>query len=286
LNAAGSFLVEIEQTGKVVGATDGICLKISETAAATATSYAMCIASTNNEALHVDTGLSLFDERVTITLANNTGPALAITNPDTTGNTNAVTITPSGTGAGLYIAPQSTGTVGIDIVGVTLSAVPAIRIVGSAGDGWVGAATTGLVHLVNDGALAADASMLRIASSGQPAAANDGACLDIVETGAAQATSYAVKIDSTSNEALHVATGKSLFDECATFTTGLRTQVAITDVADPPTQANMVTAFGAAATAGAGFIGFLNDANGGVNTWLCVSSGTSWYYVAKMTVGA
>ncbi len=286
LNAAGSFLVEIEQTGKVVAATDGICLKISETAAATATSYAVCIASTSNEALHVDTGVSLFDETVSVITSDSSGGALIVTNPDTTANSNAVTINPSGSGAGLYIAPVEIDTVGIKILAVA-STVPMINVDGATGGAaWVGAATTGMVQLSSDGALAADASLLRIASSGQPAGANDGACLEILESGAAQATSYAVKIDSTSNEALHVATGKALFDECATFTTGLRTQVAVTDVADPPTQANMVTAFGAAATAGAGFIGFLNDANGGVNTYLCVSSGTSWYYVAKMTVGA
>jgi hypothetical protein len=202
LNAAGSFLVEIEQTGKVVAATDGICLKISETAAATATSYAVCIASTSNEALHVDTGLSLFDERVTITLADNTGPALAITNPDTTGNTNAVTIAPSGTGAGLQISPQGTTTMAISVVGLASSTVSAVKIDGSAGAGYLGAANVGMLHLVNDGTYAdVAATELYIGNSGVPQNDSLGHCLRIVDTGNAAAGTMAYPVYISSNDA-------------------------------------------------------------------------------------
>lgn len=68
-------------------------------------------------------------------------------------------------------------------------------------------------------------------------------------------------------------------------TAGFKTKTAVTDTANPPTQAELVTAFGAAATAGAGFIGYLNDAGGGTNTYICTSDGTNWFYVL-MTVGA
>ncbi|CAK0752771.1 hypothetical protein CCP2SC5_1900007 [Azospirillaceae bacterium] len=78
-----------------------------------------------------------------------------------------------------------------------------------------------MLRVTNSGNLAnAGASIVRILSSGTVQANSEGICLNIEESGAANATSYAVRIDSTSNEALHVATGKSLFDEQATFTVG------------------------------------------------------------------
>lgn len=283
-NAQDSFICEILSSGNIAGATDGALLNVVESGAAQATTYAVRIASTNNEALHVDAGLSLFDERVTITLADNTGPALAVTNPDTTGNTNAVTITPSGSGAGLLITPQETDTQGLLItVGAASTTVPMIDIDGATAD-WIGGADVGCIDVTCDGALVADASLLRLASSGQPAAANDGICLDIKETGAAQATSYAMRISSTNNEALHVDAGVVLIDEICTVTGGVITKYATTDTANPPTQTELVTAFGAA-NQGAGLIGILNDAGGGANEYICWSDGTNWWYAAG-TVGA
>ena len=284
-NAQDSFVCEILSSGNIAGATDGALLNVVESGAAQATTYAVRISSTNNEALHVDTGLSLFDERVTITLADNTGPALAITNPDTTGNTNAVTITPSGSGAGLLITPQETDTQGLLItVGAASTTVPMIDIDAATAD-WVGGADTGCIDITCDGAVVADATLLRLASSGQPAAPNDGICIDVKESGAAQATSYAVRISSTNNEALHVDAGKVLVDEILTASEGLVTQVSTDDVADPPTQAQMVTAFGAAATKGAGWMGVINDAGGGANIFHVISDGSNYFY-QKYTVGA
>ena len=146
---------------------------------------------------------------------------------------------------------------------------------------WVGAATTGMLDIRSTGALVADGSLVRISSAGNIAAANDGACLEILETGAAQATSYAVKIDSTSNEALHVATGKMLVDEIADFTLGLTVKMADDNVVNgsTPTNAEAITAFGAAATVGDGFIGFIDDANAHANEAMVVSDGTKFWYV-------
>ena len=56
------------------------------------------------------------------------------------------------------------------------------------------------------------------------------------------------------------------------------------NTANPPTQANMVSAFGAASQA-QGMLFYLNDAGGGAAEYLCGSDGTNWWYVA-MTVGA
>lgn len=60
---------------------------------------------------------------------------------------------------------------------------------------------------------------------------------------------------------------------------------AITNVTDAgPTQAEMVTALGAASQ-GSGIIGCIKDANANTNFFICMSNGTSWFY-ATMTKGA
>jgi len=51
-----------------------------------------------------------------------------------------------------------------------------------------------------------------------------------------------------------------------------------------PTQAEMVTALGAA-NQGTGMIGFIKDANADTNFFLCATNGTSWYAI-KLTKGA
>lgn len=66
---------------------------------------------------------------------------------------------------------------------------------------------------------------------------------------------------------------------------GLQVETAVTDTANPPTQAEMVTAFGSAVNAGTGFIGYLNDAGGGTNTYLVMCDGTNYFY-QLLTVGA
>lgn len=80
-------------------------------------------------------------------------------------------------------------------------------------------------------------------------------------------------------------TNSSLFSGVVNCSAGLRTKVALDNVSNPPTQAEMVTAFGAAATTGAGFIGIINDNNGGTAEYLCWSDGTNYFYAAG-TVGA
>jgi len=67
------------------------------------------------------------------------------------------------------------------------------------------------------------------------------------------------------------------------FPAGLQTLVSTGNVNDTiPSSAEAVTAFGAAATTGAGFIALINDAAGDVNNYLVFSNGTS-YYALKFT---
>ena len=52
------------------------------------------------------------------------------------------------------------------------------------------------------------------------------------------------------------------------------------NTANPPTQAQLVTAFGVAADRGAGYIGILDDNAGNANVYLAASNGVRWWYVA------
>jgi hypothetical protein len=190
--------------------------------------------------------------------------------------------------------------IGLTIAGPQAQTAPMLKLDPTTGTGWVGAAGVGMIQITHDTALAAtDAAQVLLTASD---AIDDsrGHCLRIVDssnvTGTMGYPVYIASNDATmggvyistnaAGAALTVAAGTASFAGLVTCTAGLKTKVATTDVEDPPTQANMVTAFGAAATAGAGFMGVINDANGGTNVWLCVSDGTNWFYAAKLTVGA
>jgi hypothetical protein len=147
-----------------------------------------------------------------------TGPCLALVQ-DATGAAQSFTIATAGTGTAVTITNSVVTGTGLTIVGPASQTASQLILDGTTGS-WLGAATTGLLHITTDGALVADASCIRVYSHGNIAAANDGYALEIVEDGSAQATSYAVRIASTSNEALHVDTGLSLFDENITIAAG------------------------------------------------------------------
>ena len=62
--------------------------------------------------------------------------------------------------------------------------------------------------------------------------------------------------------------------------TGIRTKYATTNTANPPTNAECITAFGAVATVGSGFIGILNDNGGNTNEYLVFCDGTTYWHIA------
>lgn len=59
---------------------------------------------------------------------------------------------------------------------------------------------------------------------------------------------------------------------------GLRIRVSTANTANPPTDAELDTAFGTPAEVGKGFVALLNDANGGTNEYYVWSDGTNWFY--------
>lgn len=60
---------------------------------------------------------------------------------------------------------------------------------------------------------------------------------------------------------------------------GIRTKVSTANTANPPTDAELDSAFGTPATVGSGFHAILNDAGGGTNEYFVWSDGTNWFYV-------
>lgn len=54
-------------------------------------------------------------------------------------------------------------------------------------------------------------------------------------------------------------------------------KVSQNNTANPPSAAELATAFGAAATVGAGFVGIVNDNNADANNYLVFSNGTSYW---------
>ncbi len=60
---------------------------------------------------------------------------------------------------------------------------------------------------------------------------------------------------------------------------GINTIVSTDDVTDPPTDAELDSAFGTPATLGAGFVGILDDNSADTDVWLCYTSDTSWFYL-------
>lgn len=182
--------------------------------------------------------------------------------PTTSAPTIDLDLTPgAGVQAGIDI--DVAGTQAADILAIDFSAAftgDAVNVTmtncGAAAQALVidgGHAATGhIVDISSSGALAGGTGkVVSIASSGNVAAATAGICLDLAETGAAQATSYVLHISSTNNEALHVDSGISLFDEDVQMGNGARLQIGSTAVRAGTESTNSLNLFNGTAPAGA-----------------------------------
>ena len=171
------------------------------------------------------------------TEVTSTGSALLI-DQNATGNAYALEITHDGDYAAIDIKASAARTG--DVIAIAMAnqlAQKALNITGAATSannaGIIDIRTTGsldgsLVYLHSStGAPTAVSHVLEIVSTGALAGANaTGACLKVTESGAAAGTSYAVYIASVSNEAIYVATGKSVFDELVTSNGGFNATIA------------------------------------------------------------
>ena len=142
---------------------------------------------------------------VTIQEANATGGTTLLVNSDATDGNDALQITHDGTGYGLsVIGTAVTGKQAL-FQGPASQTTSSVFVDGTTGS-WVGAATTGMLHLSSDGVLAATtASMLYSNYSGNGGgASNLGTCGYFSDSGAASGTTYGVYISSASNNGAYI----------------------------------------------------------------------------------
>lgn len=98
-------------------------------------------------------------------------------------------------------------TCGINVVGYA-DQTTSMLVLDGLTNNWDGAAGVGMLHIKNDVAFVdADASMLRIASSGAPYTAAVGFMANFDDIGTATASTYGVNVYSLNNNPLRVATG-------------------------------------------------------------------------------
>jgi len=210
----GASLLQVIQTGQPIAASEGHLARFVSSGTARTDAYAVEIETTNT------TPALQCNNQVTISGADSAGTLFDITGIDTTGNTDTMTIDHSGSGNGLYIDANEADSQCATFEPFTNSTVAALEIDGDAA-GWQGADNIGMVHLRNDTTHAhAGATMLLIDNSGQPIASAEGFGLRILDSGAAQSSTYAMEIESTNNEALHVDSGKVVIDETLRATLG------------------------------------------------------------------
>ncbi len=235
--------------------------------------------TSDGTAAHVSSSL-LYIGRSGTGLAANLGSSLRINDSTTAGAGTYVAYLTSASNSVLNLVTAAVAKSALVITGPASQTASAVTI-GGAAIGWIGGPAVGMLQLDSNGALVANASLLLATNATQPAVANDGICAEFVDTGNAQATSYAVRIASTNNEALHVDTGLAVFDE------GPKVQYSASAATDnAPTQAEMNTAFGiTAATAYNGFVGVLNDTTNAGDDYICFVSSDVWFFL-KGTQGA
>ncbi len=198
-----------------------------------------------------ETHASSTNSALNVVSAGTAGTALKI---DQTGTGNAIgidlNIAGDLPGIDIDASAARTGDV-IDISMTNQIAERALNITG----GWTGATGEGLIEVNTTAAVTIPAGqVLRLDQNGtgQHAVAIEGSIIYIADAATAPGagTSYAVSIDATNIEALHVDTGKALFDEQATFTAGIDSNAGL-DV-DMATNADLVNITNAAADLAAG----------------------------------
>lgn len=149
--------------------------------------------------------------------------AALLIDANSTGAVDAVEIETAGTAAGLHITTEAAAGSALDIdVANTMTGRALYADLGP----WIGTVNQGAIEVVTDAAATAVVGqLLRIDQNGtaQHATAIDGTVGYFADAAAAPVagTSYAVTIDATNIEALHVDTGAVLFDEGLTVTGNL-----------------------------------------------------------------
>lgn len=170
------------------------------------------------QALVISSNVAATSPMVSLTsVGGNGGDAIKVASTAGHAGSSAIAITETGTVASNIVEIAYSGAHTGDAVNINMSGAAATA------QGIVFAtdvASSGAINsFTSSGALAGGTGKLMVltADTGTIASATSGFVLDVVDTTGAKATSYALRIASTSNEGLHVDAGKSMFDEVASF---------------------------------------------------------------------
>ena len=141
----------------------------------------------------------------------------------------------------------------------------------------------GLSLAFNEGSTSAAQGLLRnvvadgsVVHSGGTTATDGGNVVCYGSTHATLANTCDLRVGSTVIARV-TSTGVAITG-VSSATGGYKNLVSTANTANPPTNAELISAFGAAATTGAGFTALLDDNNGHANEYLIWSDGTKYWY--------
>ncbi len=195
--------------------------------------------------------------------ANSTSTALAVTNAGTAAST-GVSIAHSGDNPTLALTAGAARTG--DVINIAMAnqlGQRALNITGAI----TSVAGGGVIEVHATGVIPATASLLRLdADTAQPGD-GDGWMLNVDDDTLVVATpkKYAVLINSANNEALHVASGESLFAEVATFTAGVAINADLLATFSANTEEALITTTATDYAAGSGILTVFADGAGATN---------------------
>lgn len=207
----GASLLQIVNSGQPIASAEGFLARFVDTGTARTTAYAVEIETTNT------TPALKLNNQMSITGADSAGVLFDITAIDTTGNSDTMTITHSGTGAAIKLTSSEADTQLLELVSAA-NQTTWLGVVDGVTGNWIGADNIGMLHLKADTALAhAGASQLVVINTAQPITAAEGFLARFVDTGTARTNAYAIDIEVTDT------TGGIYCDGHSTFTKGLQT---------------------------------------------------------------
>jgi len=226
------------------------------------------------------TGLLLADSGVIIDASNNmTLPGtLSVSAP----------VTPAGTGAvSANLSVLSNGTTQFGIGVYANTAGGSIGLGGTAAGRFRGfrAATS----LTSPSAISGTATIIQIEAFGYDGSAYaQGATIQMRGNGTWNGSAhpsdmvFLVVPDASTTATTILTLNKDLSAQFAgvanASAAGLRTKVSTANVTNPPTEAEIISAFGTAASVGSGFVGIIDDNGGHANEYLVWSDGSKYFY--------
>jgi hypothetical protein len=248
----------------------------------TSTGGALRIDNTGN----VGTGILVYtnigataDGRLMVLRADNTAYDQAVLRIENDGTNSAISVnqtTTSGTQSAISITSLDTGN---SVLGV--SGKPTAKGVGkfthnatSSGNSSGAAISASVDNTSND------AQGFFLDYHGTTKALN----IDVDSNTASNVTGLIINVANAGDGdaiALDAQTGNANFEGYVIATnSGIRTKIVTDDTTNPPFDEELDTAFGTPATVGSGFVGILDDNDGGTNCYLCWTTGTDaeWFY--------